>query len=133
MEELGLAQRSDEIDDKLYRAYFKQYCLTRCLGGCCAKALRKVRMKQASNSLTKLVQIEQKLTPTKPSDIFQVLIAASEVLAGKSQILDFYADVIMLYVIYLASQRNDKEEFENDYQIAIAVCFISLAATFMAS
>ena len=39
----------------------------------------------------------------------------------------------MLSVVYYASQLNDNIDVQNDYQIAIGVCFIALAATFMAS
>lgn len=59
-------------------------------------------------------------------------MTGSGVLTGLAQIFDLYSDIAMTYVIYWASQKNEDPSAAGDYQVAIAICFISIVATFMA-
>lgn len=66
----------------MYRMYFRKNCLLLCFGRCFSNLLRKVRMKQLANRLKKLVEIENKRTPSKPVDKFMFMISFGQVLGG---------------------------------------------------
>jgi len=62
-------------------------------------------MRQISNRLKKLVEIEHQRTPSKPVDAFMLSVSIMTVFAGLAQLFDFYSDIVVLYVIYVASDK----------------------------
>lgn len=60
------------------------------------------------------------------------MVTFSGVCRGITQLFDFYSDLLVLYVIYMASLEPENMKSESDYQTALFICFISIAGTFMA-
>lgn len=52
--------------------------------------------------------------------------------AGFAQISDLYSDLVVTYLVYYLSLAATGTPSEDDYQIALIICFLSLASTFMA-
>lgn len=82
LKDLELDERADEIDEHFYEEYFKRNCCTSLIGGCCAKSFRRVRMKQVANSLAKQIQVENKKTPERPTDLVMFLMSSAEIFSG---------------------------------------------------
>lgn len=77
--------------------------------------------------------MERGFTPTKSADVFAFIVSAMTVLSGLAQLFDFYSDILVLIVVYVAGFKSSHQDAILDYQIALFVCFLSLAATFMAT
>lgn len=90
-------------------------------------------MKQCAGRLVKLIQQERNTKVLPKADFVAFTVATVEVFSGYSQFLDLYSDVWVTYVIYWASMEAQHEAAENDYMLALIVCFVSLASTFMAT
>lgn len=103
LKEVELEEQVDQIDRILYLTYFKKNPLLLCVGRCCGRTFRKVRMAQTANQLKKMIEIENKRTPTRPLNPFMIIIAMQQVLGGYLQLFDFYSDIIVIYIIYMAS------------------------------
>lgn len=130
---MNLDVSSDAIDRYMYRLYFRRNCIALCIGKCCANRFRGVRMKQCAGRLAKLVQQEKNAKILPKADFVAFFAAAVEVFSGYSQFLDLYSDILVTYVIYWASMEASHEAAENDYMLALVICFVSLASTFMAT
>jgi hypothetical protein len=73
MKELEIHEQSEQIDHYMYRYNFRGNCLSLCIGRCCAKRFRKVRMAQVANRLKKYVELENDMIPEKPVDFLQYI------------------------------------------------------------
>ena len=81
----------------------------------------------------RLVEEERRTeAPPQPVNIILFAVSMLEVFGGISLILDLYSDILVTVVIYYASLDCPPEEV-NDYVFALIICFVSLAATFMAT
>ena len=76
--------------------------------------------------------MENGMTPTKPPKLSQLVSAFSQVSGGYAQLFDFYADIMVLVVVYYASIDPANKEFAYDYQITLTVLFLTISAGFMA-
>ena len=103
MKEVEIDEKAEEIDLFLYKQYFKNNCFTNLLGNCCAKKFRNLRMGQMATRLKKMVEAENQIEVPNPVSFMQVLIACNTVVGGYFQLFDFYADIMVIYVIYKAS------------------------------
>ena len=103
-----------------------------CLGKCCGRKLRDIRMKQVANRLKRLVEVENKMFSPMPIDFVQVLIATVVVFGGFAQLFDFYMDIIVLSNVYFESFKIKEDAIIHDYQISLTILFTSLIATFLA-
>lgn len=72
------------------------------------------------------------MIPEKPVDFLRIVQAFLAVFGGYAQLFDFYADILVLWVVYQHSLDTTVPEQQDDYQIALTVCFLALTATFMA-
>ena len=68
LKEVDLEEKADYIDNYHYMFYFKRNCCTMCLGKCCGRKLRDIRMKQVANRLKRLVEVENKMFSPMPID-----------------------------------------------------------------
>lgn len=115
LNEIDLKKNTEEIDQYLYKDYYRKNFCTSCIGRCCMNVFRGVRMKQSANRLMKFVEVEKKETPTKPTDFFLFLITTAMVASGIGQMFDFYSDILVTSVIYYASFETQNVNQANHY------------------
>lgn len=138
LQDLQLDEQVEKIDKAFYAHYFRRgNCCKRLLFKCCGRNMRPLRMKQMHKQLKRFEDLDKSQSVAKQlankSDVFSILLSFVTVFGGISQLFDFYMDIIVLWIIYKAGMDPDNARFLVDYQIALFICFVSIASTIMAT
>ena len=113
-------------------SYFREICFLRCLPTCCFCFPRYIKSNLAKDRL-KLYNDYECIEEKKASmSIIKFCLIAFTCFSAYRQLVDFYLDVFILWLVYQANVAADEKRIaENDYQAVLIVSFMSLASTFM--